>query len=86
MIVVGLAEKDVPNGAFSLAARQSGRAGSEISGIHEIQQILHFCSRPGVAGDVEVVPMPKVDEADERALKSDVRYRFVIDLASLARD
>jgi uncharacterized zinc-type alcohol dehydrogenase-like protein len=86
MVVVGLAEKDVRIGAFSLTARQRGLAGSQVGGIHEIQDIPDFCSRHGVACDVEVVPIQKVNEAYERALKSDVRYRFVIDMASLAKD
>ena len=63
MVVVGLPEKGVPIGAFSLTPRPHSPAGSEIGGIHEIQEMLDFCSRYGAACDVEVVPIQKVDEA-----------------------
>jgi len=86
MVVVGLPEKGVPIGAFSLTPRPHSPAGSEIGGIHEIQEMLDFCSRYGAACDVEVVPIQKVDDAYEGVLKSDVRYRLVIDMASLAKD
>ena len=59
MIVVGLPEKHVPIGAFSLTARRRSLAGSQIGGIHEIPAFLDFCSRHGVACDVEVVPIRK---------------------------
>jgi uncharacterized zinc-type alcohol dehydrogenase-like protein len=75
---------------FSLTARPRSPAGSEIGGIHEIQEMLELdlCGRYGVGCDVEVVPTQKADEAYEGkgVLKSDVRTRFVIDMASLARD
>jgi alcohol dehydrogenase (NADP+) len=83
MVVVGLPEKDVPVGAFSLTARRRSLAGSQIGGIREIQEMLDFCSKHKVACDIEVIPIQKVNEAFERVLKSDVRYRFVIDMASL---
>ena len=54
-----------------------------IGGIRETQEMLDFCAKHGVAADVEVIPIQKVNEAYERMLKNDVRYRFVIDLASL---
>jgi uncharacterized zinc-type alcohol dehydrogenase-like protein len=83
MVVVGLPEKDVPVGAFSLTARRRSLAGSQIGGIRQIQEMLDFCSTHKVACDIEVIPIQKVNEAFERVLKSDVRYRFVIDMASL---
>jgi uncharacterized zinc-type alcohol dehydrogenase-like protein len=86
MVVVGLPEKDVPLAAFSLTARRRSLAGSQIGGIRETQEMLDFCSKNAVACDIEVVPIQKVSEAYERVLKSDVRYRFVIDMASLAKD
>ena len=86
MVVVGLPEKDTPIGAFSLTARRRSLAGSQIGGIGETQEMLDFCSQNGVACDIEVVPIQKVNEAYERVLKSNVRYRFVIDMASLAKD
>jgi uncharacterized zinc-type alcohol dehydrogenase-like protein len=86
MVVVGLPEKDTPIGAFSLTARRRSLAGSQIGGIGETQEMLDFCSQNGVACDIEVVPIQRVNEAYERVLKSNVRYRFVIDMASLAKD
>jgi uncharacterized zinc-type alcohol dehydrogenase-like protein len=83
LVVVGLPEKDIPIGAFSLTARRRSLAGSQIGGIRETQEMLDFCGKHGLACDIEVVPIQKVNEAYERVLKSDVRYRFVIDMASL---
>jgi uncharacterized zinc-type alcohol dehydrogenase-like protein len=57
--------------------------GSMIGGIRETQEMLDFCAKHGIASDVEVIPIQKINEAYERMLKNDVRYRFVIDLASL---
>ena len=84
MVLVGLPEKDVPVAAFSLTARRRSLAGSQIGGIGETQEMLDFCGKYGVACDIEVIPIQKVNEAYERVLKSDVRYRFVIDMASLS--
>ena len=83
MAVVGLPDKDIPIGAFSLTSRRRSLAGSQIGGIRETQEMLDFCSKHGFGCDVEVVSIQKVNEAYERVLKSDVRYRFVIDMASL---
>jgi alcohol dehydrogenase (NADP+) len=83
MVIVGLPEKDIPIAAFSLTARRRSLAGSQIGGIRETQEMLDFCSKHKIACDIEVVPIQKVNEAYERVLKSDVRYRFVIDMASL---
>jgi uncharacterized zinc-type alcohol dehydrogenase-like protein len=58
-------------------------AGSLIGGIAETQQMLDFCGQHGIASDVEVIPMQQINEAYERMLRSDVKYRFVIDMASL---
>ncbi len=86
MVVVGLPEKDIPIGAFSLTAGRRSLAGSQIGGIAETQEMLDFCGKHGIACDIEVVPIQKVNEAYQRVQKSDVRYRFVIDMASLAKD
>ena len=58
-------------------------AGSLIGGIRETQEMLDFCGEHGIAADVEVIPIDQINEAYERMLKNDVRYRFVIDIASL---
>ena len=83
MVLVGLPEKDIPVGAFSLTGRRRSLAGSQIGGIRETQEMLDFCGKHGITCDIEVVPIQKVNEAYERVLRSDVRYRFVIDMASL---
>jgi uncharacterized zinc-type alcohol dehydrogenase-like protein len=58
-------------------------AGSGIGGIRETQEMLDFCAEHGIAADVELVPIQQINEAYKRLLKSDVKYRFVIDMASL---
>jgi len=58
-------------------------AGSVIGGIPETQEMLDFCGKHGIACDIELIPIQKINEAYERVLRSDVRYRFVIDMASL---
>ena len=58
-------------------------AGSAIGGIPETQEMLDFCAKHNIVSDIEVVPIQKVNEAYERVLKSDVRYRFVIDVATI---
>ena len=83
MVIVGLPEKDIPISAFALTAGRRSLAGSQVGGIRETQEMLDFCGKHGVASDIEVVPAQKINEAYERVLKSDVRYRFVIDMATL---
>jgi len=83
MVVVGLPEKQIPLSAFSLISGRRSLAGSMISGIHETQEMLDFCGQHKIASDIEVIPIQQVNVAYERMLKSDVRYRFVIDLATL---
>ena len=83
MVVVGIPEKQVPLGAYPLVSRRRSLAGSMIGGIRETQEMLDFCGQHGIVSDIETIPIQKVNEAYERVLKSDVRYRFVIDIASL---
>jgi uncharacterized zinc-type alcohol dehydrogenase-like protein len=82
MVLVGL-PPPYPLDAGALINGRHRLAGSQIGGIRETQEMLDFCAEHGVASDVEVIPIQYVDEAFERTLKSDVRYRFVIDLTSL---
>ncbi|KTC86549.1 NAD(P)-dependent alcohol dehydrogenase [Legionella brunensis] len=84
LVVVGIPEENVPVGAFSLVGGRRSLAGSLIGGIKETQEMLDFCGKHNITADVELIPIQKVNEAYERVLKSDVRYRFVIDIASLA--
>lgn len=67
----------------ALVGGRKSVAGSLIGGLAETQEMLDFCGKHGIVSDVEVIPIQKVNEAYERMLKSDVRYRFVIDMASL---
>jgi uncharacterized zinc-type alcohol dehydrogenase-like protein len=82
MVLVGL-PNPVPLAAFALIVNRRKLAGSMIGGIAETQKMLEFCSRHHLASDVEVIPIQQINEAYERTVKGDVRYRFVIDLASL---
>jgi uncharacterized zinc-type alcohol dehydrogenase-like protein len=83
MIVVGIPEKENAVAAASIVMGRRTLAGSAIGGIKETQEMLDFCGRHNIVSDIEVIPIQKVNEAYERVLKSDVRYRFVIDMASL---
>ena len=67
----------------ALVGGRKSVAGSLIGGLPETQEMLDFCGKHGIVSDVEVIPIQRVNEAYERMLKSDVRYRFVIDMASL---
>ncbi|GFE62653.1 NAD(P)-dependent alcohol dehydrogenase [Geobacter sp. AOG2] len=82
MVLVGLPEPTLLSAAPLIMQRRR-LAGSLIGGIRETQEMLDFCAEHGVASDVEVIPIQRINEAYERMLKSDVRYRFVIDMASL---
>jgi uncharacterized zinc-type alcohol dehydrogenase-like protein len=85
MVVVGVPPEPTPVAANALIGGNRRLAGSLIGGIAETQQMLDHCAAHGVVSDVEVVPIQKVNEAYDRMVRSDVRYRFVIDIASLAR-
>ena len=85
MVVVGVPTDAIPVHAFSLIGGNRRLAGSLIGGIAETQEMLDHCARHGIVSDIEVIPIQKINEAYERVLRSDVRYRFVIDLASLRR-
>ena len=81
--LVGAPEKPLEAAAFSLIMGRRSLSGSNIGGIAETQEMLDFCSEHNITADFEVIPIQKVNEAYERLLKSDVKYRFVIDMASL---
>jgi uncharacterized zinc-type alcohol dehydrogenase-like protein len=83
LCLVGAPEKPLSLPAFAVLMNRRSFAGSGIGGIPETQEMLDFCAKHRLTADVEVVPIQKVNEAYERLLKSDVRYRFVIDSASL---
>jgi uncharacterized zinc-type alcohol dehydrogenase-like protein len=81
--MVGAPEKPLPVSVFALIFGRKSLSGSLIGGLPETQKMLDFCGANNITADVEVIPIQKVDEAYERLLKSDVKYRFSIDLASL---
>ena len=81
--LVGAPEKPLSVSAFGLLMRRRSLSGSPIGGIPETQEMLDFCGQHNITADVEVIPIQKVNEAYERLLRSDVKYRFSIDMASL---
>ena len=83
LVLVGAPEKPLAVAAFSLIPQRKELAGSMIGGIAETQEMLDFCGRHGITSDIELIPIQKINEAYERMLRSDVKYRFVIDMASL---
>ncbi len=83
LTLVGAPEKPLPVSAFNLIMGRHSLSGSAIGGIAETQEMLDFCGQHNITSDVEVIPIQKVKEAYERLLKSDVKYRFSIDMASL---
>src|SRR5947209_10397240 len=83
MTLVGAPEKPASVAAFNFLMKRRRLAGSAIGGIRETQEMLDFCGKHGITSDIELIPIQKINEAYERMLKSDVKYRFVIDMASL---
>jgi len=84
MVIVGIPEKHVPVAAFSLVGGRRSLAGSMIGSIAETQEMLDFSGEHHITSDIETIGIQQVNEAYERVIKSDVRYRFVIDIATLA--
>lgn len=84
MVIIGIPEQEVPVGGAALIFGRRSLSGSLIGGINETQEMLNFCSTHHITADIELISMQDVNKAYERVLQSDVRYRFVIDLASLA--
>ena len=83
MICVGLPPGEEQFSPFNLVLGRRSIGGSLIGGLPETQEMLNYCGRHGITADVEVIPMQQVNQAYDRIVKGDVRYRFVIDLASL---
>ncbi len=81
--LVGAPEKPLPVAAFSLIMGRKSLSGSMIGGIRETQEMLDFCGEHGITADIEMIRMDQINEAYERMLRSDVKYRFVIDMKSL---
>ncbi|CAG4915377.1 NAD(P)-dependent alcohol dehydrogenase [Paraburkholderia gardini] len=86
MTLVGAPEHDHPSPqVFNLIMKRRRLAGSLIGGIAETQEMLDFCGEHGITSDIEMIPMQKINDAYERMLKSDVKYRFVIDIDSMRK-
>jgi len=83
MVLVGAPSEALPVHPFSLIPKRRSLAGSTIGGMRETQEMLDFCGKHLIAADIELIPIDKINEAFKRLLKGDVRYRFVIDIASL---
>lgn len=87
MCLVGAPEDPHPSpNVFNLISRRRRLAGSLIGGIRETQEMLDFCAEHNIVSDIEIIPMQSINEAYERMLHGDVKYRFVIDMASLQHD
>ena len=83
MVQVGAPEKPSEVHAFALISNNRSLVGSSIGGIRETQEMLDYCAANNITSDVEVIPIQNIEEAYERTIKGDVRYRFVIDMQSL---
>jgi alcohol dehydrogenase (NADP+) len=85
MVLVGVPERPAELKAADLIGNRLSIAGSLIGGIAETQRMLDFCAARGITSDIEVIPIQEIERAYERMLRGDIRYRFVIDMESLAR-
>jgi uncharacterized zinc-type alcohol dehydrogenase-like protein len=83
LALVGAPQHPLPVSAFSLILPRRNFAGSAIGGIAETQEMLDFCAQHQIVSDIEIIPIQKINEAWDRLLRQDVKYRFVIDMASL---
>lgn len=83
LTLVGAPQKPLAVSAFGLIMARRSLSGSAIGGIAETQEMLDFCGQHQITSDVEIIPIQKINEAYDRLLKSDVKYRFSIDMASL---
>jgi uncharacterized zinc-type alcohol dehydrogenase-like protein len=84
LVFVGVPENPVPVQLFSLIGGRRQMAGSKIGGIRETQEMLDFCGEHGITPEIETIGVDRINEAYDRVVASDVRYRFVIDIASFA--
>ena len=84
LVLVGAAEHPHPSPTvFALIMGRRSLAGSGIGGIFETQEMLNYCAEKNIVSDIELIPIQKINEAYERMIKGDVKYRFVIDMKSL---
>jgi uncharacterized zinc-type alcohol dehydrogenase-like protein len=83
MVVVGIPEKAIPVSPFTLIGGRKSLSGSLIGGIKETQEMLNFCGEHNITCEIELISANQINDAFQRVLKSDVRYRFVIDISTL---
>jgi alcohol dehydrogenase (NADP+) len=83
MVCVGLPTDNISAPPFSLVSQRRSVAGSMIGGIAETQEMLDYCAEHNITSDIEIIPIQQINEAYERMVRNDVKYRFVIDMASL---
>ena len=83
MVQVGAPEHPMPIAVFPLLMKRQSFSGSMIGGIKETQEMLDFCAEKKITAEIEIIPIQQINEAYERMIKSDVKYRFTIDMASL---
>ena len=86
MTLVGAPDKPVPLASMALIFGERSISGSLIGGIRETQEMLDFCGEHGITSDVEVIRIQDINAAYDRLMKSDVKYRFSIDMASLREE
>jgi uncharacterized zinc-type alcohol dehydrogenase-like protein len=84
LVLVGVPEKKSPLGFAALGGGRRSIAGSSIGGFKETQEMLNFCSKHNISSDIECIPNQQVDQAYQRVVNSDIRYRFVIDNKSIS--
>ena len=85
LVLVGLPSAPLPVASFAVVMGRKSLSGSMIGGIRETQEMLDYCAQHGIGSDIEIIPIQKVNEAYDRTMRSDVKYRFVIDMASLGK-
>ncbi|MGV8941034.1 MAG: NAD(P)-dependent alcohol dehydrogenase [Lysobacter sp.] len=85
MVLLGIPDQPVPVAAGALIMQRRKLAGSLIGGIRETQEMLDFCAEHGVASDIELIDIADINQAYDRMIRGDVRYRFVIDIATLGK-
>ena len=83
MVLLGIPPEPLPVAAMGLIFGRKSICGSLIGGIKETQEMLDFCAEHNIVSDIELIPVQKVNEAYERMMKGDVRYRFVLDMKTL---
>ena len=83
MVLLGVPPEPTPVAATSLIFGRKTLSGSLIGGIHETQEMLDFCAEHGLVSDIELIPVQHINQAYERMLRGEVRYRFVLDMKTL---